>query len=180
MSERLIHFVPFDCAGVLDTRDDGPDWEPTEVDGVPVAALDFSDRPDATRLHLSLCQVAGPTGVLAEASPWVSLAGDTGDIAHSGHPLVQFALYAAGEEGHSPTEALGFVVCAQCHDEFLQHVTTAERIAVGPCDPDRAGEEGLDEFAPHLLLAENDPDHVAWIELQAWRYAYTVARAQQT
>lgn len=176
-AERRIHRVPFDAAGALDASEAPVSAMSLAYQGIPVVAVELTGDPAAEHLYRQFCLLHEPGDLVAEVSPWVPLAGDDSPGGHAGHPLLDFTFVSTVESdlGHGPQEALGFVVCAQCEGSFVRHAATSEWLALGASVPDAGDGDVAEEPVVDLAVAQCDPDEIAWAELRAWRYAYTIA-----
>lgn len=176
-AERHIHRVRFDAAGTLDVSEAPLSPRSFDYQGIPVVALQIEAGSAAEHLYRQFCALEDPGDLVTEVSPWVPLAGDDSPAGHAGHPLLDFtfALRVESDLENGPQEALGFVVCAQCEGNFVRHATSAEWLALGAGVPDAGEGDAAEEPVVELAVAECDPDEIAWAELRAWRYAYTIA-----
>jgi hypothetical protein len=179
---RRIHRARFDAAGSLDLSEVAVPAGSPDYQGIPVVALEFGGDSEAEHLYRQFVLLHDPGDVVTEVSPWVPLAGDDGPAGHAGHPLLEFILVSSvtAGQGHGPEDALGFVVCAQCEGAFVQHVSSSEWLALGSSVPEADDANVTEEPVVELAVAECDPDQVAWAELRAWRYAYTIAGADSS
>ena len=176
-AERHIHRVRFNAAGALDVSEAPLSPRSFEYQGIPVVALQITAGSAAEHLYRRFCALEDPGDLVTEVSPWVPLAGDDSPAGHAGHPLLDFTFASRVESdlGHGPQEALSFVVCAQCEGNFVRHAASAEWIALGASVPDAGAGDAAEQPVVELAVAECDPDEIAWAELRAWRYAYTIA-----
>jgi len=154
---------------VADSVDEQLDCE----EEVPLAVLEFQGSPRAAALFGSLLDEEGGDLASAIVEVWVPLAGESEPYVatHDGHPLLRF-LVGRGLLDHArTTQALAFLVCAQCEPGFMSLVSRSEVLGVGGAIADDVDPHDPSVIPP-VLMVEVDPILIAHTELMAWRFTH--------
>lgn len=146
---------------------------------IPVAVLDFGsstegallmmewlDRDDGSLELGSYPEVWEPMPGMREPDAYMKL--------HPSAPTVRIVIApTAHPEAQEPVPVLAFRVPIMDFGTFMAQASEARFLAVTPASehPDDDSEAP----PPGILGALNDPDHMAWIELTAWRRALSVS-----
>lgn len=139
---------------------------------VPLAVLEFQGSPRAAALFGSLLDEGAEDLVIAVVEVWVPLAGESEPYVatHYGHPLLRF-LVGRGLDNARTTQALAFLICAQCEPGFMSLVSRSEVLGVGGAIPDDVDPRDPSVIPP-VLMAEVDPLLIVHAELMAWRFTH--------